>query len=187
MIRPCTADDFETVLAIINDGAQAYRSVIPQDRWHDPYMPDGELRQEIAAGISFFGAEGRGGGLVGVMGVQPVQDVLLIRHAYVRTDRQRRGTGSELLSHLIENAERPVLIGTWSAARWAIRFYEKHGFGLIEGTEKDRLLRTYWRIPERQVETSVVMADPRALEEIIVATASSDETDPDEERDFLSR
>lgn len=180
MIRPCSAADFDTMLTIINDGAQAYRSVIPQDRWHDPYMPDGELRQEIASGISFFGAESRGGGLVGVMGVQPVQDVLLIRHAYVRTDRQRRGAGSELLSHLMEHAERPVLIGTWAAARWAIRFYEKHRFALIEGSEKDRLLRTYWRIPERQVETSVVMADPRAMGEIIRPSA---EPEPEPERE----
>lgn len=166
MIRPCTEADFDSVLSIINDGAQAYRGIIPQDRWKDPYMPADELRHEISAGISFSGAES-GGGLVGVMGVQPVEDAILIRHAYVLTDRQRHGVGSALLRHLIEHASRPVLIGTWKAARWAVRFYEKHGFWLVEGDEKDRLLRTYWRIPDRQVETSVVMADPRALQEIV--------------------
>lgn len=166
MIRPCTENDFDAVLSIINDGANAYRGIIPDDRWKDPYMPADELRHEIASGISFTGAES-GGGLVGVMGIQPVEDVILIRHAYVLTGRQKTGVGSNLLAHLISEAPRPVLIGTWKAARWAIRFYEKNGFGLIEGDEKDRLLNTYWDIPARQVETSVVMADPRAMEEIV--------------------
>ena len=154
------------MLEIINDGASAYKGAIPPDRWHEPYMSADELRNEIAAGVRFSGAE-TGGGLVGVMGSQPVQDVVLIRHAYVRTDRQRRGAGSELLRHLLATATRPVLIGTWAAARWAVRFYEKHGFTLIEGEEKDRLLRAYWNIPARQVETSVVMADRRAMAEIV--------------------
>lgn len=166
MIRPCTEADFESVLSIINDGAEAYRGIIPEDRWKEPYMSADELRHEISTGITFSGAES-GGGLVGVMGIQPVEDVILIRHAYVLSARQKNGVGSDLLVHLIDNAPRPVLIGTWKAARWAIRFYEKHGFGLIEGDEKDRLLQTYWRIPARQVETSVVMADPRALSEIV--------------------
>ncbi|MGB0630400.1 MAG: GNAT family N-acetyltransferase [Alphaproteobacteria bacterium] len=167
MIRECTDADFEAILSIINDGAEAYRGVIPPDRWHEPYMPAGELRHEIAAGVRFAGAEA-GGSLVGVMGSQPVQDVILIRHAYVRTNRQRRGEGGRLLQHLLKTAPRPVLIGTWKAARWAVRFYEKHGFSLIEGDEKDRLLKAYWDIPARQVETSVVLADRRALEEIVV-------------------
>lgn len=166
MIRPCTESDFDSVLSIVNDGAEAYRGIIPPDRWKEPYMSADELRHEIASGISFSGAEA-GGSLVGVMGIQPVEDVILIRHAYVLTGRQKRGIGAELLTHLIRHAQRPVLIGTWKAARWAVRFYEKNGFGLVEGDEKDRLLRTYWDIPERQVETSVVMADPRALKEIV--------------------
>ena len=124
------------------------------------------LRHEITAGVSFSGAE-RGGSLVGVMGVQPVDDVILVRHAYVRTNLQYRGIGSELLAHLIVHAPRPVLIGTWKTARWAVRFYEKHDFCLVDGHEKNRLLRHYWDIPDRQVETSVVMADPRALQEIV--------------------
>jgi len=176
LIRDCTDSDFETILSIINDGAQAYRRVIPTDRWHDPYMPAGELRHEIAAGVRFAGAE-VGGSLVAVMGSQPVQDVILIRHAYVRTDRQRRGEGGQLLQHLLKTAPRPVLIGTWKAARWAVRFYEKHGFTLIEGDEKDRLLKTYWDIPARQVETSVVLADRRALDEIVVGYEKSSEED----------
>lgn len=178
MIRPCTDADFDSILAIVNDGAEAYRGIIPQDRWKDPYMGADELRHEISTGISFSGAES-GGGLVGVMGIQPVEDVILIRHAYVLSSRQKRGVGSELLTHLIAHAPRPVLIGTWKAARWAVRFYEKHGFGLVEGDEKDRLLRTYWDIPARQVETSVVMADPRALKEIVRTPEPSRDEDDD--------
>lgn len=166
MIRPCGDADFEAILEIINDGAEAYRGVIPADRWKVPYMPAGELRHEIASGVTFSGVEA-GGSLVGVMGTQPVRDVILIRHAYVRTSYQRSGVGSQLLCHLVERAPRPVLLGTWKAARWALRFYEKHGFEVIEGAEKDRLLKTYWEIPARQVETSVVLADPRALKEIV--------------------
>ena len=167
MIRECIDADFEAILSIINDGAEAYRGVIPPDRWCEPYMPAGELRNEMAAGVRFAGLEA-GGSLVGVMGSQLVQDVILIRHAYVRTARQRRGDGGRLLQHLLETAMRPVIIGTWKAARWAVRFYEKHDFTLIEGEEKDRLLKTYWDIPYRQVETSVVMADRRALDEIVI-------------------
>ena len=142
-------------------------------------MDADELRSEIAAGVAFSGIEGRGGGLVGVMGLQPVQDVILIRHAYVRRDRQRRGIGSELLRALVERAPRPVLLGTWKAARWAVRFYEKHGFTLVEGAEKDRLLKTYWEIPERQVASSVVMADPRAMREIVRHEATERRPDDD--------
>lgn len=178
MIRDCTDADFEAILSIINDGAEAYRGVIPPDRWHEPYMPDGELRHEFASGVRFAGLE-TGGSLVGVMGSQSVKDVILIRHAYVLTDRQRRGEGGRLLQHLLSSAPRPVLIGTWKAARWAVRFYEKHDFTLIEGTEKDRLLRTYWDIPARQVETSVVMADRRALDEIVEGYDKPTEEDGD--------
>ncbi len=160
MIRQCTEADFETVLAVINDAAEAYRAVIPPDRWKQPYMGADELRHEIAGGISFSGAE-RDGALVGVMGIQPVADVILIRHAYVRTACQNRGVGGELLAHLTDRVDRPVLIGTWAAARWAIRFYEVRGFEVVAPDDKDRLLKTYWSIPERQIETSVVLADER--------------------------
>lgn len=158
MIRRCEEGDFEALWSIINDGAQAYRGVIPADRWHEPYMPREELRHEMEQGVSFWGYED-GGALLGVMGIQPVQDVTLIRHAYVRTGGQQRGIGGQLLNHLLARAGGHVLIGTWKAATWAIRFYEKHGFSLVSEAEKERLLRKYWTIPERQVETSVVLAD----------------------------
>ncbi len=160
LIRQCTEADFETILAIINDAAEAYRAVIPPDRWKEPYMGADELRHEIGGGVSFSGAE-RDGALVGVMGIQPVADVILIRHAYVRTACQNRGVGGELLGHLTDRADRPVLIGTWAAARWAIRFYEGNGFKVVGSDDKDRLLNTYWSIPARQIETSVVLADAR--------------------------
>ena len=160
MIRNCGAGDFDTILAIINDAAEAYRSVIPPDRWKEPYMGAEELRHEIRSGVSFSGKE-RGGALVGVMGIQPVDDVILIRHSYVRTACQHQGIGGELLHRLTDRVDRPVLIGTWAAVRWAIRFCEGHGFKVVGPGEKDRLLRTYWSIPERQIETSIVLADAR--------------------------
>jgi N-acetylglutamate synthase-like GNAT family acetyltransferase len=160
MIRPCTEQDLEVMYALINDASQAYRGVIPEDRWKEPYMPREELRHEIAAGVVFWGYEDEGE-LVGVMGIQDVEDVTLIRHAYVRTACQRRGIGSKLLRHLLGLTERPTLIGTWAAARWAIRFYEGHGYRVVTPQEKERLLRRYWEIPERQVETSIVLADGR--------------------------
>lgn len=181
MIRPCTENDFDAILSIVNDGAEAYRGIIPADRWKEPYMDSGELRDEIASGVAFSGMEGGGGGLVGVMGVQPVRDVILIRHAYVRRGRQRGGVGSALLRSLTEHAPRPVMLGTWKAARWAVRFYEKHGFTLIEGADKDRLLQTYWDIPQRQVVESVIMADERALREILKRLPPGEAEDGDEE------
>jgi GNAT superfamily N-acetyltransferase len=160
MIRKCDDRDFESVCAIINDGAQAYEGIIPEDRWTRPYMPAEELRRQIDEGVAFWGYA-QEGGLMAVMGIQPVQDVTLIRHAYVRTDSQRRGIGALLLAHLRRLTGKPVLIGTWADAVWAIRFYERHGFSLVDPEEKDRLLRKYWRIPERQIETSVVLADAK--------------------------
>jgi GNAT superfamily N-acetyltransferase len=160
MIRKCNNADFEVVCAVINDGAQAYKGVIPVDRWHEPYMSEGELRQEMSDGVVFWGYE-EGGELIGLMGIQHVKDVTLIRHAYVRTGRQRHGIGGRLLLHLMHLTNRPVLIGTWADAFWAIRFYEKNGFKMVNREEKNRLLRQYWSIPERQVETSVVLADYR--------------------------
>jgi len=161
MIRRCTADDFDRILAIINDAARAYRGVIPDDRWKDPYMPAGELAEEIAAGIDFDGYEIEGAGLVGVMGIQPVEDVTLIRHAYVATAYRRSGIGSALLEGLLARQDRPVLIGTWAAAGWAIAFYRRYGFETVPEPEKTRLLQRYWTVPERQIETSVVLADSR--------------------------
>ena len=158
MIRRCTAGDFDSIHAIINDGARAYRGVIPADRWTDPYMSTHQLQHEIDEGVIFWGYENNGQ-LSGVMGIQPVRDVTLIRHAYVLTTSQKQGIGAHLLAHLRELATGPVLIGTWADATWAIRFYEKHGFQIVNAVEKDQLLKKYWSIPERQVETSVVLAD----------------------------
>ncbi|HEY2598101.1 MAG TPA: GNAT family N-acetyltransferase [Candidatus Dormibacteraeota bacterium] len=158
-IRPMRDGDRETILAIINSAAAAYRGVIPADRWHEPYMPGDELEREIAAGVAFWGYEAAGG-LVGVMGIQAVRDVELIRHAYVAPDSQGRGVGGELLEHLRSQTTGRVLVGTWAAAEWAIRFYQRHGFELASSEQKRLLLRTYWTIPDRQVEASVVLANP---------------------------
>ena len=158
MIRKCTDREFETIYSIINEVAQVYQGVIPGDRWHEPYMPEEELRHELDSGVVFWGYE-EGEEVVGVMGIQHVQDVTLIRHAYVRTSHQNQGIGGKLLSVLRRQTTRPTLVGTWADAVWAIRFYEKHGFRLVSLEEKDRLLMKYWSIPERQVETSVVLAN----------------------------
>ena len=160
MIRRCDDRDFELIWAIINDGAQAYKGIIPADRWTEPYMSREKLRHEIDEGVVFWGYE-EAGMLIGVMGIQPVKDVTLIRHAYVRTSSQKRGLGGHLLSYLRELASGPVLIGTWADAVWAIRFYEKYGFQLVGPQEKDRLLKKYWSIPKRQIETSVVLVDAK--------------------------
>lgn len=161
VIRPCRDGEFEAIWEIVNDAAQMYQGVIPADRWKEPYMPREELRHEMESGVSFWGYV-EDGELVGVMGIQDVQDVTLIRHAYVRTGRRNQGIGGQLLSYLREQTTRPTLVGTWRDATWAIRFYQKHGFRLVSPEEeKDRLLRTYWAIPDRQVETSVVLADQK--------------------------
>ena len=158
MIRSCIDADCEAIYEIINDAAQAYCGVIPADRWHEPYMCMEELRHEIDGGVRFWGWE-EDGRLLGVMGIQDVQDVTLIRHAYVRTANRNGGIGGKLLSGLRKLTTRPILIGTWAAATWAIRFYEKYGFRLVTPEEKDRLLKKFWSIPERQIETSVVLAE----------------------------
>ena len=158
MIRQCVETDFETIHKIINDAAKAYRGVIPEDRWKEPYMSGDELKHEIDQGVVFWGYE-EDGELIGVMGIQHVQDVTLIRHAYVRTDRQNQGVGAKLLSELRRQTNYPILIGTWADAVWAISFYEKHGFRIVSQGDKDLLLKKYWSIPERQVETSVVLAN----------------------------
>jgi N-acetylglutamate synthase-like GNAT family acetyltransferase len=158
MIRQCYDTDFETVHEIINDAAQAYKGAIPKDCWKEPYMSEDELRREMDEGVVFWGYE-EGGRLLGVMGIQHVQDVDLIRHAYVRTAKQNQGIGGRLLARLRSQVFRPILIGTWADASWAIHFYQKHGFHLVTPEEKDRLLKKYWSIPERQIETSVVLAE----------------------------
>jgi GNAT superfamily N-acetyltransferase len=158
LVRRVSAGESAAVLEIVNAAAEAYRGVIPADRWHDPYMSAQELEREIAAGVEFSGIEGEDGALVGVMGIQTVRDVDLIRHAYVRPEHQGEGIGGRLLADLERRAERPLLVGTWAAAEWAIRFYERNGFQRVSAAEKDRLLTTYWDIPERQIETSVVLA-----------------------------
>jgi GNAT superfamily N-acetyltransferase len=158
-IRPSRDDERIAVLATINAAAEAYRGVIPADRWHEPYMPASELDHEIAAGVAFWVYEEEGA-LVGTMGIQPVRDVDLIRHAYVLPGSQRRGVGGALLGHLRALSKRRMLVGTWAAADWAIRFYQRHGFQLVSPQTKTELLKTYWTIPDRQAETSVVLANP---------------------------
>jgi GNAT superfamily N-acetyltransferase len=158
-IRPCRDDEEAAILAIINAAAAAYGGVIPADCWHEPYMESSELEREIGAGVRFWGFEADGE-LIGVMGVQRVRDLDLIRHAYVLPNRQRRGVGAALLRHLRGMSARRMLVGTWEAAHWAIRFYRRHGFELVSPQRKTALLKTYWTIPDRQVETSVVLANP---------------------------
>ena len=161
LIRRCEEADFEIVLAIVNEAARAYEGVIPADRYHEPYMPAEELRGEIDASVEFWAWEDGGAqpNILGVMGVQDVKDVTLIRHAYVRSADQGSGIGASLLAHLRAQTTRRLLIGTWADAAWAIRFYKKHGFDVVPGAEKAALLRRYWSIPERQIETSVVLAE----------------------------
>jgi len=155
-VRKSAGTDTATILAIVNDAAQRYKGVIPADRWHDPYMPAGELKSEIAAGVVFWLAE-RDGRVRGVMGIQDKGDVTLVRHAYVATGEQRSGVGTRLLRHLESLSDKPVLIGTWAAATWAIDFYVRNGFAVVSHAEKEQLLRKYWSIPARQIETSVVL------------------------------
>jgi N-acetylglutamate synthase-like GNAT family acetyltransferase len=158
-IRPCRNGDREAILTIVNAAAEAYRGVIPADRWRAPYMPGEELDEEIAAGVKFWGYE-ESGELVGVMGIQDVGDLDLIRHAYVAPALQGRGVGGRLLEYLTVSATRRMLVGTWAAAEWAIRFYQSHGFVSVPPDRTAELLRRYWNIPERQIETSVVLARP---------------------------
>lgn len=158
-VRACRDDERASILAIVNAAAEAYRGVIPSDRWHDPYMSGEELASELAAGVLFWGYEDDGR-LIGVMGFQHRGEVELIRHAYVLPDSQRSGIGGALLRHLRDLSARRMLVGTWAAADWAIRFYQRHGFVLVSAAAKVTLLKTYWTVPDRQIETSVVLADP---------------------------
>lgn len=160
IIRKSVKGDVTAIGAIVNDAARAYRDVIPADRWREPYMPLEELEKEIAEGVIFWVAE-QGGRISGVMGVQDKGDVALVRHAYVASDTQRSGIGTALLRHVESLTEKPILIGTWAAASWAIEFYRRNGFTLVSPEVKNRLLKSYWSIPARQVETSVVLANSR--------------------------
>jgi N-acetylglutamate synthase-like GNAT family acetyltransferase len=160
VIRQSVEADFAGILGIINDAAVAYRGVIPADRWHEPYMSTSDLETQIEEGVVFWIAE-QEGRLAGVMGIQDKGDVALVRHAYVASTTQRSGVGTQLLRHVESLAEKPILIGTWAAASWAIEFYRRNGFTMVSADDKDRLLRKYWSIPARQIETSVVLADRR--------------------------
>lgn len=157
MVLKCEQSDFNDILDIINDGANAYKGVIPADQWHEPYMPEAELQKQIEEGVEFWKYLQKGK-VFGVMGIQDKTEVTLIRHAYVRTAEQTKGIGSKLLTHLVTIAPSPVLIGTWKDASWAIRFYEKHGFRVLDEQERESVLRKFWHIPDRQIETSVVLA-----------------------------
>jgi GNAT superfamily N-acetyltransferase len=157
MISKLTDKDFQAIFQVVNDAAQAYRGKIPADRWKEPYMPQEELQEEIRSGVQFYGYS-ENDKLIAVMGIQPVDDVTLIRHAYTLTSQQRKGIGEKLLSHLLPLAQTSrILVGTWETAPWAIKFYEKHGFRLLSRQETNILLKKYWKIPERQVETSIVL------------------------------
>lgn len=157
MISKSEPEDFNDIYDIINDAASAYRGIIPADRWHEPYMPKEELKKQIEEGVQFWRYT-EDGKIIGVMGIQFKGDVTLIRHAYVRTTQRNKGIGGKLLKHLRQISATPVLIGTWADAKWAVDFYLKHGFRLVGEDEKNKLLRKYWSIPARQVETSVVLA-----------------------------
>lgn len=156
MLQLCASSDFHAIYTIINDAAQRYNGIIPIDRYHQPYMPKEELQKEIDNGVLFWGAY-HDTGLVGVMGIQSVEDVYLIRHAYVSSYQQGQGVGGKLIRHILKNTQGTILVGTWADAYWAIRFYEKHGFCLTDAEEKNRLLTRYWNVPDRQIETSVVL------------------------------
>jgi N-acetylglutamate synthase-like GNAT family acetyltransferase len=159
MIVPGKNSDFKDIYAIVNDAASAYKGIIPADRWQEPYMSEEELQTQIEDGVQFW-CYFEDSQLIGVMGIQDKPDVTLIRHAYVRTTARNKGIGSKLLKHLSELTTKPILIGTWADASWAIDFYFKHGFTLVSFEEKERLLRKYWSIPLRQIETSVVLVSP---------------------------
>jgi N-acetylglutamate synthase-like GNAT family acetyltransferase len=160
LIRKSVQADFDAILAIVNAAAQAYRGVIPADRWRDPYMSSDELDKEIADGVVFWVTE-EDGRLLGVMGTQDKGEVTLVRHAYVTPSQQRKGVGTELLRQVQDLTSKPVLIGTWADASWAVEFYRRNGFTVVPNSRKDSLLRKYWSIPARQIETSVVLADGR--------------------------
>ena len=160
LIRESNSSDRQQILAIINEAAQAYRGVIPDDRWREPYMPADHLENEIADGVDFWVAE-ESDDLLGVIGIQDKGAVALVRHAYVASAAQRKGVGTKLLHHVEQLSDKPILIGTWADASWAIDFYQRNGYSLVNDDDKTRLLKAYWSIPARQIETSVVLAGNR--------------------------
>jgi GNAT superfamily N-acetyltransferase len=174
-IRESADADFPYILAIINEAAQIYRGVIPNDQWHEPYMSADELSREIANGVAFLLAEDESG-VLGVMGVQDRGDVTLVRHAYVSPSQQRKGVGLTLLRHIEALTTKPILIGTWADASWAIAFYRRNGFMLIPREQTARLLETYWSIGDRQIETSVVLASRQWIERFHNTSTESGET-----------
>lgn len=159
VVRRCGDDELEAVLSIVNAAAVAYRGVIPDDCWHEPYMTPNGLGRDILEGLEIWGYE-RGGELIGVMGIQPMADVDLIRHAYVRPTVQRKGVGAALIQHVRRLTDRRILVGTWAAAGWAVAFYQRHGFEPVRSPLAERLMRKYWSVPSRQMEVSVVLANP---------------------------
>lgn len=159
MIRQCEPKDFQEIYDIINDAATAYKGVIPNDRWHSPYMQKEELRIQIEEGVQFWCYKEEEN-ILGIMGIQYKGEVTLIRHAYVRSKNRNKGIGAALLAYLVSISSTPILIGTWADAHWAIKFYQKHGFRLLDRQDIEFLLRKYWRIPLRQIDTSVVLASP---------------------------
>ncbi len=156
--RQCGERDFDSVYFIINEAAAAYRGVVSAVHLTDPYMSRREFRSAIAAGVEFWGHE-ENATLRGVMGIQRTQDVVLIRHAYIRTQYQGQGIGSGLLKYLTAKTRRPVLVGTWSGMTRTIQFYQRNGFELVPAAAKDALLRKYWRIPDAQIAGSLVLAN----------------------------
>ena len=172
IIRSDEKKDFNTICEIINDASVAYKGIIPADRWQEPYMSKAELKKQISEGVEFWNYQ-VDNEILGVMGIQFKIDVTLIRHAYVRTIARQKGIGGKLLKHLADMAKTPILIGTWADASWAINFYKKHGFHQLSETEKNKLLKIYWSIPERQVETSIVLANMNSFSGGSIAFTSS--------------
>ena len=166
MFQKCDESDFDSIYQVINSAAVVYKGIIPADRLKDPYMSKEELTEEIESGVVFWCSKEHDE-ILGVMGIQDIKDVTLIRHAYTLPSCQRKGIGSKLLHHLGSLTKRPLLMGTWADADWAIRFYQKHGFSLVTREEKNFLLRKYWNIPERQVETSVVLSNTQVGELLV--------------------
>ena len=160
--------DAQAICAVINAAAQIYRGVIPDDCWHEPYMSAAALQQELEDGVVFWGVS-QGHELVAVMGFQPRGAVDLIRHAYVRPERQRNGLGRTLLEKIHDQSSCPILVGTWASAHWTIRFYERNGYRRLNPRHTARLLDTFWRIPKRQVGASVVLARGDAFERLRLA------------------
>ena len=157
MIDEYKKADTSKILYIINNASLRYKGIIPDDCWHEPYMSEQELIDEFSDGVRMYGYH-HNTKLIGVIGIQEVKDIILIRHAYTLTSYQGRGAGSALLKYLLkENQNSRLLVGTWKNATWAIRFYEKFGFILHAKEETTLLLKKYWNIPAKQIENSVVM------------------------------